>query len=137
MTSVAPEALRREYAHRWLVKAEGDLAMACRERATAPAEMVVEGVCFHCQQSAEKDLKAFLVATGVDFKKVHDLEYLRELCSRSDAAFAALELGNLTNYAVSARYPEETEVPSIAQADEAIALAQATKLLVRSKLGLG
>lgn len=32
--------------------------------------------CFHAQEAAEKSLKAVLLAEGIHFRKVHDIEYL-------------------------------------------------------------
>jgi HEPN domain-containing protein len=50
----------------WVVKAETDykaaLALARRRKDPLP-----EVVCFHCQQCAEKYLKAFLIARGMPF----------------------------------------------------------------------
>jgi HEPN domain-containing protein len=48
-------ALTRE----WVAKAEGDFHTARREARVRQAPNY-DAVCFHCQQSAEKYLKAFL-----------------------------------------------------------------------------
>ncbi|MFO7905763.1 MAG: HEPN domain-containing protein, partial [Pirellulaceae bacterium] len=43
-----------------------------------------------CQQAAEKHLKAFLVAHGVPFDRVHNLVYLLDLCVEVDARLRCL-----------------------------------------------
>jgi HEPN domain-containing protein len=56
----------------WLTKADYDLAFAdvtLREGNTFYAQL-----CFHFQQSAEKYLKALIIANGMEFEKVHNLE---------------------------------------------------------------
>ncbi|MGB9621127.1 MAG: HEPN domain-containing protein, partial [Brevinematia bacterium] len=66
-------------------------------------------LCFHCQQTVEKLLKAFLVYHNVDFQKVHTIEYLIRLCSKIDNEFESLYemTKKLTDYAVEVRYPDE------------------------------
>ena len=59
----------------WVQKAEHDLA-AVRVLATAGSEVPWDVVVFHCQQAAEKYLKALLVANDHDVPKIHDLERL-------------------------------------------------------------
>ncbi len=61
---------------------------------------------FHCQQAAEKMLKAVLVSKGVNVPKVHDLLHLRQLLEAAGeqmpAEFSRLDL--LDPYAVDERY---------------------------------
>ena len=33
-------------------------------------------ICYNAQQSAEKNLKAFLIQNDIQYKKTHDLEFL-------------------------------------------------------------
>lgn len=63
----------REAAEGWLRKAESDLANAelCITAGTA-----LDTACFHCQQAAEKALKAWLMAHDQPFPFRHDLEEL-------------------------------------------------------------
>ncbi|GEM_PF-3716381 len=44
----------------------------------------LEIICFHCQQAAEKALKAYLVFLEIRVPKTHDLDYLLELCETSE-----------------------------------------------------
>ena len=85
----------------WLLKAENDLIMAKDERFLKKDGFVTDGICFHCQQAAEKYLKAFLVLHSVDFEKTHNLEFLANLCKAISGDFGSLEFGNLTNYGIS------------------------------------
>jgi HEPN domain-containing protein len=89
----------------WLAKAEEDYSVAkgLVRRRKIPAD----SVCFHCQQAAEKYLKALLQERGVRFGRTHDLEGLLRLCA---VAYPQLTLlvGDsqlLNDYAVRYRYP--------------------------------
>ena len=69
----------------------------------------LEIICFHCQQAAEKMLKALIIANDGEVRKTHDLGLLIDDLS-SDVYFPK-ELLNaadeLTPYGVSARYPQD------------------------------
>ena len=64
---------------------------------------------YHCQQAAEKALKAFLVYRDIEFEKVHNLNTLLELCAEVEPSFKELSdaASNLTPYATAYRYPDE------------------------------
>jgi HEPN domain-containing protein len=123
-----------EYLQKWLLRADNDLKVAEREMAAPQDELVTEAVCFHCQQGAEKYLKAYLVRRGVDFGKTHNLEYLVQLCSKEDEEFRRLEVGNLTFYAVEVRYPDEFYTPSVEEARESIEIAKRVREFVIGKI---
>src|SRR5438093_8565083 len=98
----------------WVEKAEGDFEGAIqlsKKRSIRTAHLL----CFACQQSAEKYLKAFLVERNVRFSKTHDLEIaLLPLCMKVDEEFQVLRnyLKKLDPYAVEFRYPGEPIEPS-------------------------
>ncbi|MDR3020003.1 MAG: HEPN domain-containing protein [Treponema sp.] len=71
-----------------------------------------EIICFHCQQAAEKYLKAFLCYKGIIPPKIHILETLCALCSEYDSSFndIAKDCAYLSPFAVRARYPLEIEI---------------------------
>jgi HEPN domain-containing protein len=48
-------------------------------------------ICFHFHQAAEKYLKAFIVAKGLAFSKVHDLLYLLRICAAQAPAFREID----------------------------------------------
>jgi HEPN domain-containing protein len=64
-------------------------------------------VCFHCQQSAEKYLKALLEEAGATIPKTHDLERLLDLVLPYHPSLGGHRRGlrSLNDYAVSTRYP--------------------------------
>ncbi|MDR1107041.1 MAG: HEPN domain-containing protein [Treponema sp.] len=64
---------------------------------------------FHCQQCAEKALKAYLVAHEIDPPKIHDLPILCKMCAEIDEDFLSLMniSSDLNPYAVAARYPKQ------------------------------
>ncbi|MHC4620270.1 MAG: HEPN domain-containing protein [Planctomycetota bacterium] len=126
--------MKDEYLQKWLLRADNDLKVAEHEMAAPQEEVVTEAVCFHCQQAAEKYLKAYLVRRSVDFGKTHNLEYLVELCSKEDEEFRTLEVGNLTFYAVEVRYPDGFYTPSVEEAHESIEIAKRVQEFVVKKI---
>lgn len=90
----------------WVRKAEGDYlaALALSRRRKVPLH---DQVCFHCQQSAEKYLKARLEEAGIVSPKTHDLEKLLGLVMTIEPLWPSLRphLKRLTDYAVNFRYP--------------------------------
>jgi len=89
---------------KWIKKAENDLLTA--ERELSYENPITDGVCFHCQQAAEKYLKAFLVHNQIYFPKTHRIMELLELCAAIDPSFKdeLEDADNLTDYAVELRY---------------------------------
>ncbi len=97
-------------------------------------ERVTEAICFHCQQTVEKYLKAYLISNNFDFGKTHNLEYLIELCSKHDKGFRRIDVGNLSFYAVEIRYPDDSYVPTVKEARESIRIAKRIKKFVLDKV---
>lgn len=66
-------------------------------------------ICFHCQQCAEKYLKAYLAYQNIFFPKTHILGNLLRLCITANAQFDTIEasLRTLDDYSVAPRYPDE------------------------------
>jgi len=119
----------------WIEKAEGDFNTALREL-RARKKTNYDGVCFHCQQCAEKYLKAFLQEQKHRFSKIHDLIELVELCLLYDGTFELQRnmLKDLTKYAVEFRYPGESAIKKDAQA--AVQRMKSVRAFVRQRLGL-
>jgi len=119
----------------WLAKAEEDLAVACL-LIRAEKRLLGAGV-YHCQQAAEKALKAWLTAQSKVFPKTHDLEVLLHLAANGgeslpgELSVAACEL---TPLATVFRYPGDLAIPS--QAEAVSALEQAELLLQHVRAGL-
>jgi len=93
-------------------------------------------VCFHCQQCAEKYLKAFLVRHEVVFPKIHDLRELRRLAVTIDPTFDLITdlLVGLAPYAVEFRYPGEEA--TVEEAKAAVKAVKEIRWFVRNKLEL-
>ena len=60
----------------WIAKAKNDLLNANNN--LKAEETPFDTVCFHCQQAAEKFLKAYLVANGNSYTISHDLVLILE-----------------------------------------------------------
>lgn len=124
-----------EIAKEWVEKAENDydaaeLTLNGRE---AP---IIDAVCFHPQQCAEKYLKAYLQDHLVRFERRHELIPLLELCLILDTEFETLResLQSLEQYAVLIRYPGLI-VPAD-MAEQAFRSASRIREYMRGKLGL-
>ena len=107
----------------WLNRARSSLA---RARNQAP-EVYLEDLCFDGQQSAEKAIKALLMARDIDFPYVRDLVRLLSLvedagCMVPDHVWRAKEL---TRYAITARYPDAGDPVSGRQYADAVEIAEA------------
>lgn len=108
-----------ELARQWMTKAANDLLNADNN---LNAETIpLDTVCFHCQQAAEKLLKAFLVGKGRTYPITHDLLAILEniLPTNSEAERLRDDLALLTPYAVEVRYPDDFYMPSLLDAREA------------------
>ena len=74
-----------------------------------PRQRPIEIILYHCQQGAEKSLKAFMVQNGRFPPKTHDLQELRLICKQWDAKFDYTRIINhcdyLDPYGVVVRYP--------------------------------
>ena len=118
---------------RWLQKADNDLktAIIMNKEKDPPTDVV----CFHCQQCAEKCLKAYLVSVEHDFPKTHDLEHLISLCVIHDKTFKEIEEHAIaiTDYAVETRYVDEWREISQEESIRAIDRAQKIKDFVAAK----
>jgi len=100
----------KEHVAGWLAKADNDLISASRLIEIEP--MILDNACFFCQQACEKYLKAFLSFKHHDFEKTHDLFYLLRECSDYDADFSAIEIHDLSSFAVQVRYPDSSISPT-------------------------
>ena len=89
----------------WIGKAEDDYQAAHRLR--DENRRFHDQICFHCQQSAEKYLKAVLQEAGVRFDRTHDLERLLIVLLPAHTRLRGLRRGLkfLRRFAVETRYP--------------------------------
>lgn len=120
----------------WLGKVSEDLRAVRVLRRHAPT--LDAAICFHCQQAAEKLLKALHVVIGRDPPRTHHLPALaagiRDAFPDIDAL--ADELSFLTEFAVISRYPGPPEPGSTrrAKVERAAACARRVDRAVRGIL---
>jgi len=110
--------------HNWLIKSQHDLGSA--RRLMEGDEPYLDTAVYHCQQAAEKALKAFMTYHDILFERTHDLTELLELCVAKEPRFAEWRqiAGELTPYAVLFRYPGDVLEPSRSEVESALGDAQ-------------
>jgi HEPN domain-containing protein len=120
------EQVIRDFVQQWIRKAETDLAAAEILVARGMRDYFV--CAFHCQQAAEKFLKAYLVRHQIEFRKTHDLGHLLGLASQVEPTLAeALSSSEwLTPFGVEFRYPGE--YPEVDQITAQNALTEAKRV---------
>jgi len=110
----------------WFDKSNDDMAIA--QRSLIGRKKITWSACFHSQQSAEKDLKGFLIYHNFVPKRTHDLVELLEECTKIDNSFTFIKplVKELMPYSVQTRYPAEL-IFTITQAKRAINAAMQIK----------
>jgi len=113
-----------EIARQWVAKADNDLLNV--DNNLRSQNVPYDTVCFHCQQAAEKLLKAYLASIGQLPPITHDLLLLLEkvLPSNPEAEQLRDSLVLLMPYAVEICYPDDWFMPS---ADDALEARTATE----------
>jgi HEPN domain-containing protein len=124
----------RNTTRQWVRKAESDLRVARNEAAQDNPEK--DAVGFHCQQAAEKYLKALLCELGLPIPRIHELHELLVLLLPHHCDLSPLKriLVSLSRYAVEYRYPGRSA--STRDMRAALAHAERVRLQVRTILGL-
>lgn len=124
--SESPSA--RETVSEWLRYAEDDLILA--ERDTKSDAPIYHTICFLCQGSAEKYLKAFLISSGWKLTKTHDILALLATCKKYDAQLASMHAEGrpLNEYITTGRYPIDIRLARIGKAEAEEALAAARRI---------
>ncbi|MEZ0396872.1 MAG: HEPN domain-containing protein [Anaerolineales bacterium] len=125
----------QELTSEWVVKAENDFYTA--DLALHAGKVPIpDTACFHCQQCAEKYLKAFLQENATPFLPRHNLMPLLDLCASLDKDFETLRpmLRQLEIYSVAVRYPGMSV--SVEIAEKAFAQAKQVRDFIRHKLAL-
>jgi hypothetical protein len=99
----------------WLVVVDDDLRQVVNNlKGPMPS---LSGAAYHCQQAAEKLIKAILVEANLGFPKTHDISALVGLLLTGHRLKEKLQsLAKLTPYGVAYRYPSEDDwdVPTAA-----------------------
>lgn len=117
-----PDGLRLE-ADAWLRRAHDDLGAA--RKLLSGSDPFPATAAYHCQQAAEKALKALIASTGKPVPKMHDLRALIAQCTQIETRLAALHEAceELTPYATEFRYPTDSRDPELAEVACAIVMA--------------
>ncbi len=115
-----PEVALRELVLQWLDKAAADFDAA--EQLRSEGDRFREIIGFHCQQAAEKYLKALLVRHQVEFPMTHDITKLlhRVATVDSNLAESLRDADVLSPFGVEMRYPSDG--PEVLQGGEAEAI---------------
>jgi len=111
----------------WLTRASHDLQEA---RILATAENpLLDAAIYHCQQAAEKAVKAWLQSKDDPVPKTHDIEDLVEQAAKLTPDFQQLAkpAAVLTSYVSAFRYPGGADEPMLTREefDESLQHAQA------------
>ena len=119
----------------WVTKAEGDydvvlLLLRSRKRSR------LDAIAFHCQQCAEKYLKALLTEESVAFPKTHDLFELLKLLLSIEPGWSNLgsALSALSDHAVLPRYPRMHVQQE--QVKRSVATCRSIRKRIRGRFGL-
>jgi HEPN domain-containing protein len=122
---------------RWVEKADNDLRNAEYVSKLADA-CPTDTVCFHCQQCAEKYLKALLISRSIAFPRTHDLVVLLNLAaSIHDLTLRMEHVQPLNRYSIEGRYPGDWDPIDLAEANKALAMAREVRAAVRTLLPTG
>ena len=94
----------------WIRYARMDYDAAMHLRSFHP--MPIEIICYHCQQAAEKALKAVLIYHGKEVPYIHDTLRLWKLATALETTLSSLrpQASYLRRFASVARYPNELEL---------------------------
>ena len=126
---------KQELISKWIIKADNDLKIV--EIGLDYDILITDVLCFHCQQCAEKYLKAYLIFRNIDFPKTHNLSILLEECKKLEPIFDKLEdIVYLTEYAVELRYPDDFYMPDKEETTMAFQKAKKVKDFVIKRLKL-
>jgi len=125
-----------EIAQKWLDKATEDLRLI--ENEIKLEDPLYNIIVFHIQQFVEKYLKAFLISKNINPERTHNIDLLLNKCKSIDKDFEEFfesSLVDLTECAVSIRYPDADIVIDDDFTNEALGLAYRLKKLIDTKLG--
>jgi len=105
----------------WMRRAHSDLQLA---KISRPPGVMLESLCFHAQQAAEKALKAVLISLRIPFAKTHSIRMLLDLFPETlPLPEGVEEAASLTDYVVMGRYPGDTEPVEEEEYQEAVNMA--------------
>ena len=120
----------------WVDKADNDLAFA--KASLQDGLEFYPQICFYLHQSIEKYLKAYIIARGLNFKRIHDLMELVEICAEDDQEFNKFnETVKLLNpFYIGTRYPDFIITINKSDAEKALWVAEEIANSIKSKLSI-
>jgi len=120
---------------RWLKIVADDLNSA---KKLLEAEIFSTSI-YHCQQAAEKALKAYLAFGECKILKIHDLVRLVELCCNLDTDFERMYdyAESLNPFSTKFRYPTEFDIPDYEDTKKAIEQTERVVNFVLGKIEQG
>lgn len=126
---------KEQLALAWITKARGDLENA--RLLIEQEKRLLDIAVFHCQQAAEKALKAWLTLREIIFPRTHSVIALLALCISSEPAFHVLQTHAevLTPLGTAFRYPAEEFEPDLAVASRALAFAEEVYRFCETQIG--
>ncbi|HTV48642.1 MAG TPA: HEPN domain-containing protein [Phycisphaerae bacterium] len=117
----------KELVREWLTRANRDLQAA--QILASADKPLLDIAIYHCQQAAEKSIKAWLQSNDMPFSKTHDIEDLVEQALKIKPGFEKwIKAGAaLTPYVAAFRYPggSDEPMPTRKEFNEALQYAQA------------
>jgi HEPN domain-containing protein len=125
---------RLEIVRGWMAKSRSDLETA--RLLIAGESQHLDTGAFHCQQAAEKSLKAFLASNGVIPPKTHDLVALLDMAVAFNEDLATLRdaMALLNPLGIQFRYPGDQFEPTYSEALQALHLANEVFAFVSAAL---
>jgi len=111
----------------WLKRARSNLERARAGKASE--EILLEDLCFDCQQTVEKAIKALLVHLDVEYERIHSIAKLLKQVEGAGVIVPdeIKETSELTVYAVDTRYPGDYD--PVTEEEYKLALAMAEKVI--------
>ena len=105
-----------------------------------PRQRPIEIILYHCQQGAEKSLKAYMVQNGLFPPKTHALQELRLICMQWNNLFSNTRIINhctfLDPFGIIIRYPKHNISLDSSQAARGLNSAKRIYDFVSEQLGL-
>jgi HEPN domain-containing protein len=120
----------------WIEFAEHDYITA--KTILQVSKVPFEIVAYHCQQAAEKYLKAVLIQNGLPVPFIHDLAKLNRLAQEAHPGLIELESNCelLTPFGTATRYPGGAMTIGPDHMDSVLAWAESVRSFVRDAFGL-
>ena len=125
---------KKVYIEEWLSFSKEDLDTA---KVLLSGEYLYNrSICYHCQQAAEKDLKAYVIYLDLPLNKTHNLIKLVDQIRELDTEIIGLQndVAILTEYIVTARYSDDSEPITDEESKLAFEVTKRINNYIKSKI---